>query len=87
MPNQQASQDHGHDKTYDIVINGTPETATDHRISYEQIVLLAFPGASFDVLYTVTYANQHGHDGSLAPGQSTTIKDGTEFDVIKTNRS
>ncbi|MYN16743.1 hypothetical protein GTP81_08255 [Rugamonas sp. FT107W] len=77
----------GKDKSYNIVINGVQETWTDHRISYEQVVQLAFPGSPSDVLFGVMFANEHGHDGSLAPGQDTEIKDGTVFNVVKTNRS
>ncbi|MHB8697627.1 MAG: multiubiquitin domain-containing protein [Sulfuricaulis sp.] len=77
----------GNDKSYAIVVNGTQETWTDHRITYEQVVQLAFPGSPLDVLYTVSYANPHGKDGTLAPGQDTQVKDGVVFNVVKTNRS
>ena len=78
----------GHAKSFELIVNGTPEVWTDHRISYEQVVQLAFPGGSTgDTLYTVTFANPHGRDGTLAPGQSTEVKDGTVFNVSKTSRS
>jgi hypothetical protein len=77
----------GHTKTYSILVNGTQEVWTDHRITYEQVVQLAFPGSPGDLLFTVSYANPHGKDGTLAPGQETTVKDGMSFNVIKTNRS
>ncbi|RQQ29895.1 multiubiquitin domain-containing protein [Burkholderia stagnalis] len=75
------------EKTYDIVINGQQETVSDHHLTYEQVVRLAFPEGPFDILYSVSYANPHGHDGTLAPGQKTVVKDGMSFNVIKTNRS
>jgi hypothetical protein len=50
-------------------------------------VQLAFPGGPADLLYTVSYANLHGKDGTLAPGQETAVKDGMSFNVGKTNRS
>ncbi|HEX5538832.1 MAG TPA: multiubiquitin domain-containing protein [Methylophilaceae bacterium] len=75
------------DKSFDIVVNGTQERWTDHRITYEQVVQLAFPGEPQEFLYTVTYANVHGKDGSLAAGQDTNVKDGMVFNVGKTNRS
>jgi len=79
---------HGHGKTYLIVVNGVQESWTDHRISYEQAVQLAFPGSPADLLFTVSYANpHHGKDGTLAPGQETTVEDEMSFNVIKTNRS
>lgn len=81
------NQEHGHEKSFAIVVNGTPEVWTDHIITYEQAVQLAFPGGPADLLYTVSYANPHGKDGTLAPGQKTVIKDGMSFNVGKTNRS
>jgi len=69
-----------------IIVNGTPEVWTDNHITYEQVVQLAFPGET-GFLYTVTYSNVHGKDGSLAPGQRTSLKEGTVFTVGKTNRS
>lgn len=78
---------HENGKTYTILVNGTQELWTDHKISYEQVVQLAAPGSPSDVLYTVSYANPHGKDGTLAPGQDTQVKDGMSFNVIRTNRS
>lgn len=75
------------EKSFHIVINGQQETVHDNHLTYEQVVRLAFPDGPFDILYSVTYANPHGHDGTLAPGQKVTIKDGMSFNVIKTNRS
>lgn len=77
----------GKDKSFDIVINGQQETVKDNHLTYEQVVRLAFPAGPFDILYSVTYANPHGHDGTLAPGQKVIVKDGMSFNVVKTNRS
>lgn len=74
-------------KRYLIIVNGTQESWTDHRISYQQVVQLAFPGSPPDELYTVSYASPHGHDGLLAPGQETEVREGMIFNVVKTNRS
>ena len=82
-----AHQPPGQSKSYDLVVNGTPEVWTDHRISYAQVVQLAFPGDPSDSLYTISFANPHGRDGTLAPGQETEVKDGMIFNVGKTNRS
>ena len=87
MENEHTDGAPGQNKTYAIVINGQQVTVNEHRISYEQVVRLAFPGGPFDILYSVTYAKQHGHDGTLAPGQETTVHEGMSFNVIKTNRS
>ena len=73
-------------KHFSIIVNATQEVWTDNHITYEQVVQLAFPGET-GFLYTVTYSNPHGKDGSLASGQKTTVQDGMVFTVGKTNRS
>lgn len=84
-----STDEHGkeHAKSFTIVVNGTPEVWTDHRITYAQVVQLAFPGGPADLLYTVTYASKHGKDGTLAPEGEVEVKDGMVFNVTKTNRS
>lgn len=81
-----ASRQH---KTYDIIVNGRPRQVTEHKLSYAAVVQLAYPGAANDetTLYTVSYANPRGRDGTLAEGDSVEVKDGMSFSVGKTNRS
>lgn len=89
MNNGKADDAPGHNKTYNIILNGTPVTVSVHRLSYEAVVALAFPNdpKNDDIVYTVTYANPHGRDGTLAAGQDVTVRDGMSFNVRKTNRS
>lgn len=89
MSNDQADLAPGQNKSYNIVVNGRPRVITKHKLTYREVVLLAYPDATQDenVLYTVTYANPHGHDGTLAEGQEVVIKEGMVFNVGKTNRS
>jgi hypothetical protein len=82
-----ASDSHAHVPSSTIIVNGTQEVWTDHQISYDQVVQLAFPGAQRDQLYTVSYSNLHGKDGTLVEAQITEVKNGTVFTVVKTNRS
>ncbi len=88
MANENPSKS-GDDKkhTVEIAVNGEQHFVPQGKISYEQVVQLAFPSGPFDILYTVSYANLHGKDGTLAPGQDTEVKKGMSFNVIKTNRS
>ena len=76
-----------HIKTHEIIVNGKPRKFEGQIISYEQVVHLAFPEGPFDIIYTVTYVNPHGQDGTLAPGQTTSVQNEMEFRVRKTNRS
>src|SRR5262249_36047784 len=89
MSSQQPNQALGHNKHFNIVVNGRPRVVTDNRLSYAEVVKLAFPEGPFDgsTLYTVSYANPHGRDGTLAEGQEVEVKDGMSFNVGKTNRS
>lgn len=76
-------------KSHKIIVNGRPREVHEDELSYNQVVKLAFPDGPFDgsVLFTVSYANPHGHDGTLAEGQSVKVKDRMSFNVGKTNRS
>lgn len=80
-------QPHQRPVVYEIFVNGKARTHHYKHISYEDVVRIAFPEGPFDILYTVAFANFHGHDGTLAPGQSTPVHNAMEFRVRKTNRS
>lgn len=79
----------GQNKTTTIIVNGRPREATGQKISYTQVVQLAFPNdqRSENIEYTVAYADPHGKDGTLVDGQEVHVKEGMVFNVSKTNRS
>lgn len=92
MPDTQqtfAETDTEHEVTITIVVNGRPTTVHTRRVSFEQAVELAFnpvpvgPGVSF----TVTYRRAAGakHEGTLVAGESVEIKEGTIFDVVRSD--
>lgn len=89
MPNSNSNQAPGQNKIYSIIVNGRQREVSGHKTSYSEIVSIAFPDDQPDpnILYTVTYANPHGKDGTLVVGQDVQIKDGMSFNVSKTNRS
>lgn len=87
MTTEAASVEIPHPKVHDIVVNGKPRQFEGPLISYDDVVRLAYPEGPFDIIYTVSYVNPHGHDGTLAPGQKTPVHDGMEFVVRKTGRS
>ncbi len=87
----QDKSDHGHgheNKPNNIIINARPKKFDGDRITYSDVVELAFPD-SVDpgVVYTVSYVGPHIPDGTLVENQSVAIRNGVKFDVIKTNRS
>lgn len=89
MSNSHADQAPGQNKTTMIVVNGRQREVTGHRISYSQVVRIAYPDDQVDeaIEYTVAYANPHGKDGTLVNEQDINLKEGMIFNVSKTNRS
>lgn len=89
MPSAQSAQAPGQNKSFTIYVNTREMVVTDHRLTYEQVVKLAFPEDTPDPnrRYTVAYANQHGHDGTLVAGQDVEVKEGMVFNVVRSNRS
>ena len=78
-----------HDKDYRIIVNATPQTVESDIISYEEVVLLAYPTPAAETIYSVVYdkAKKPPHEGELLPERTVEIKEGTEFDVTPTGRS
>ena len=75
-------------KPVNIIVNARPRKVDGDQISYEEVVELAFPGqVDPSIVYTVTYVGPQTPDGTLAEAQSVAIRNGTKFDVNKTNRS
>lgn len=73
-----------------VVINAAQYTVDSERVSYEQVVALAYPNPPpHGVRYTVTYRKaKQAPEGSLAPGQSVEVKKtGTIFNVTATSKS
>jgi len=78
-------------KEYDIIVNAREKKWFEKKISFEQVVVLAFgiyePNGSTS--YTVTY--KRGEDskpeGSMVPGDVVPVKDKMIFNVSKTNKS
>jgi hypothetical protein len=89
MSKSKSEQAPGQNKSYDIVVNGRPKSITDHKLSYIEVVQLAYPSEqpTEKVVFTVTFSNPHGRDGSMVEGDETPIKDGVIFNVRKTDQS
>ncbi len=89
MSNDNSSQALGHNKIFSIIVNGRQREVSDHKLTYLQVVQLAYPGEqpSEGQVYTVTFSNPHGNDGTLVDGQDVVIKNGMVFNVKKTDRS
>jgi hypothetical protein len=75
--------------TFHIIVNGTPDEWHHHRISYEQVVRIAFPNGQSggDIRYSVTWTLPDGQEGSLRRGQHVRVIEGMMFDVRNTDKS
>jgi hypothetical protein len=79
---------HAQTKVVSIVVNTKAHEWAEKKISFEQVVELAFPGQAYDPAGTlVEYSRGHGPDHSLRPGKDVEVKDGMVFDVEPANRS
>ncbi|MFM0089279.1 multiubiquitin domain-containing protein [Paraburkholderia sediminicola] len=74
-----------------IVVNGKRKEVFRRRLSYWEIVKLAFPEAvpSENIIYTINYARgPHANpEGAMVEGQHVKIKDNMVFYVTPTDRS
>lgn len=78
-----------HEVTFHIAVNGEAEVWRHRKITYEEVVKLAFPDGPTggDVRYSVSWTKPDGHEGSLRPGHSIDVVDGMIFDVRNTDKS
>lgn len=78
-------------KDFKIIVNGREKHATGPRLSYEEVVRLAYdqPPTGPNILFTITYRKgpQINPEGTLLEGQSVIIKNKMVFDVTTTDKS
>jgi hypothetical protein len=80
----------GHNREYKIIVNAREHTWKEKKISFDQVILLAFGSISDDpnVIYTVTFKKGQGNnEGSMVKGDSEKVKDGMIFNATQTNKS
>lgn len=91
QPNDHQKEPPGQNKEFDIIVNAREKKWFEKKISFEQVVVLAFGvfENNESTSYTVTY--KRGEDrkpeGSLVIGESIPVKDKMIFNVSKTNKS
>ena len=77
--------------TYEIIVNARPRVIHDPKVTFEQVVQIAFPGPHDpNVTFTVTFrhAASRPHAGELGAGGSVDVqKKGTVFNVTRTVQS
>lgn len=87
------SQNEHANKVFTIIVNAKQKEWPKKEISYDEVVLLAFPEPAppgVVITYTVEYERAEGNkpEGSLVKGGATAkVKEGMIFSVTETNRS
>ena len=74
-----------------IVVNAREKQVTQSRLSFEDLVRLAFenPPTGENICFTITYENgpRKKPEGSLIEGETVKVKCGMIFDVTATDKS
>jgi hypothetical protein len=80
-----------HRREIQIVINAEQHLVRQHRLTFEDIVRLAFADAVFNdnIVYTVTYKRgpHQNREGSLVAGDAVFITNGMIFNAKRTDKS
>ena len=78
-------------KNFKIVVNGEEEIVSKERLTFAEVLDLAFPPprTTPDKDYSITYkhAKSVPHHGQLHLGGVVEVKNGTSFDVTPTTKS
>jgi hypothetical protein len=81
----------GKERKFRIVVNLEEKIVTKRVLTFWEVVRLAYPPSADgpNVVYTITYKRAAGahHEGTLDDGQSVEVKNGTIFNVRRTDRS
>lgn len=89
--NENSENAPGHNKEYQITVNGRPHTVKGKEISYDQLVLLSCGSAPQDpnAIFTITYKRGVGEkpEGTMSKGDSVKLKEGMVFNVTATYKS
>lgn len=76
---------------FKIVVNGREKVVTKNRLSFDEVVILAFttPPNGPNIMFTITYRNgpRQNPEGTLSEGGKVKIKDGMIFNVTATDKS
>jgi hypothetical protein len=82
---------HARERTVKIIVNAEQVKVTRKVLIFEELVKLAFPDAPAgpNVVFTVTFKKAAGpvHQGSLIAGGTVKVKNGTIFNVTRTDKS
>ena len=81
---------HGRPCGVTVIVNGRPRQVDDKRLSYLEVIDLAFPGEvpTEMICFTVTFSYRNGKGGSLIEGaKSAKVRKDMVFNVTRTDKS
>jgi hypothetical protein len=80
-----------HNRTIEIVVNGEQKVVATRRLTFEDVVRLAFADAIFNdnIVYTVTYKRgpHQNREGMLVAGEAVFVTNGMIFNAKRTDKS
>ncbi len=77
-------------RSFEILVNARPRKVTRRKVTFEEVVQFAFPGAQpSNVVFSMTFrhVSSEPHHGPLAAGGAVEIKNGSVFNVTRTVQS
>ena len=79
------------ERVFEIIVNGRQKLVMEKKLSFAEIVALAFdnPPSGPNILFTTTYRKgpHQNHEGTLLEGETIKIKNGMIFNVTATDKS
>lgn len=78
------------DREIVIILNARPKEVSKKKLTFEEIVVLAFGvyNPSERIIYKMTYSKGHGGaEGILVPGKVLRVKEGMVINVKNSNKS
>jgi hypothetical protein len=82
---------HKQDESVNIIVNTISKPWSEKRISYKDVIILAFGSYSEDprISYTVDYfkGEKDKEEGSITKGDTVKVKEGMIFNVTQTDQS
>lgn len=82
-----------HEESFTVIVNLEKKTVPDRRVTFDEVVRLAFPDKASDLntTFTVTFrkSDSNKRDGTLVEGEHVQVKkDGsTSFTVVHATKS
>ena len=78
-----------HHYDFRIIVNGREKEVPTCDVSFDEVVRLSGLPTGPDVVFTVTYKHAEGprSHGTLTEGEVVKVKNGTIFNVTRTNKS